>query len=112
MSINEFPLGATQPFQVEVGGTLLGTFAPGDSIDFTSINPLGVASFTITGLLDEIPDPGEFALNLSLDAPNAEFTVLAGTAEVPALNPLGIAALFSLLALTAAWRLRRSAPSA
>jgi len=91
--ISDFPSGFSGPFSVYVGDTLLGQFAPGQSVDFTSFPGGGVSSFSVLDISPFGTDTSlGFPLKLSFDTPTASFTQTA----VP--EPSGVM-LLGLLAL-------------
>lgn len=75
--ILDFPTGFDQGFEVLVDGTLLGTFGPGDEVDFVSLLGGGVEEFTVQGIspLVEEGDPTAFPLQLQYNTDTASFTM-------------------------------------
>ncbi len=102
--IEEFPTGFSEPFAVLVGGSPLGTFNPGDSLDFLSLLGSGVTSFTISGIdyLNSPQPPSTLPLKLAFASSSGSFTV----ASVP--EPAAIISLFMATALCLGYRRRRS----
>lgn len=80
-SINDFPTGFSQPFVVSVGGVELGSFDPGQSVDFPDG---GVTQFTISGIDPAVDgtDPTSFPIDLSLSTLGESFTMQAITSSV------------------------------
>ena len=70
-----FPTGFAQPFTVSVDGLELGTFQPGDSVDFSGFESGGVEQFTVSGItpLVDAEDPLAFPLRLTFSTPMAGF---------------------------------------
>ena len=75
--ILDFPAGFAQPFEVFAGGATLGTFAPGQDVDFTSFPGGGVNSFSIRGIspLVDAGSPLAFPLRLGFNAATADFVM-------------------------------------
>jgi len=48
--ITDFPTGFSRPFDVIVDGSLVGSFGPGGTVDFSSFPGGGVTSFTVAGI--------------------------------------------------------------
>jgi hypothetical protein len=73
--IMDFPVGFEDPFTVTSGQTVLGQFTPNQSISFTSVDPLGVVEFSITGIEPLVdPDTGNvFPIKLAFSEPTARF---------------------------------------
>jgi len=105
-SIDDFPSGFDAPFDVWVEDDFVGTFGPGDRVDFSGEPGGGVARFTIRGITPGVDaeDVRAFPLRLSLDASPATFTMtsLETAAAVPALPAGGAAVLAALLGLSGA----------
>lgn len=77
--ILDFPSGFSQPFHVAVNGIELGTFGPGDGLDFTGFSGGGVSHFEVTGL-DPLADPSNptaFPIRLMFDSDYASFSMSA-----------------------------------
>jgi len=75
--ILNFPGGFSSPFEVLVNGSLLGTYGPGQSVDFTSFAGGGVSSFEILGIKPGV-DPtnsNAFPLQLTFNTQTADFTM-------------------------------------
>jgi hypothetical protein len=73
--IQDFPVGLSDAFTVSTADGVLGTFAPGQSVDFTTLAGGGVSSFTVSGITphaDADPAVG-FPLQLTFDNPTADF---------------------------------------
>ncbi|MCP4036205.1 MAG: hypothetical protein GY733_04655 [bacterium] len=98
--IADFPSGFTNDFDVSVGASSLGTFGPGDSVDFTSFPGGGVSQFVVSGI-----DPGTdiaaldaFPLELTFDSSAAEFTMTSeAAAGVPTMGSTGMAVVVASL---------------
>jgi len=74
-AILDLPTGYSAPFEVLVGDQSLGTFGPGELVDFGA----GTGSFRVRGIVPA-GDPGTdpvFPIELELDAHYADFTVSA-----------------------------------
>ncbi|MBI3654211.1 MAG: hypothetical protein HY231_24535 [Acidobacteria bacterium] len=73
-AILDFPTGFNNLFTVSVGGIIIGTFGPGQSVVFPGA---GVSEFTITGInpLADTDDPTAFPLNLAFNTPTASLTM-------------------------------------
>ena len=78
-AIQDFPVGFSDAFTVSVGDRVLGTFAPGQKVDFTALTGGGVSAFTLTGITPQAdPDPAlGFPLRLAFDTATADFGVTA-----------------------------------
>lgn len=76
-SIDDFPSGFAAPFEVWVDGTLLGSFGPGQTVDFTGYPGGGVQHFSIRGITPgaDVEDQQAFPLQLSLDVAPVSFTM-------------------------------------
>lgn len=74
--IDDFPTGFGN-VNVSVGGTLLGSYGPGQSVSFGS----GVSSFMISGIhpLVDAASATAFPLQLEFSTPTADFAMLAVT---------------------------------
>jgi hypothetical protein len=114
-SIDDFPTGFGQPFEVVIDSGSLGTFGPGDSVDFSGEPGGGVLSFTILGITPDVDasDPEAFPLQLSLDVAPATFTMtsVGAQADLPLATPvmrLLLIALISGLGLAILWRRGRA----
>jgi hypothetical protein len=81
--ILDFPPGFADPFAVYVGGVLLGTFGPGQSVSFGA----GVSAFTVAGIrpLVDAANPLAFPIRLAFNTPTASFTMIprADPAVIP-----------------------------
>ncbi len=75
--IVDFPYGFDSPFEILVEGATLGSFQPGQSVDFTGFGGGGVRSFTLMGIspLADAGDPEGFPLRLAFSTPTASFTM-------------------------------------
>jgi hypothetical protein len=85
ISINDFPTGFSSPFTVSTGGVVLGSFMPGQSVQF----PYGgVNEFRISGISPTVDgsNPYAFPINLSLDKVGVVFTMTPVPASAPALG--------------------------
>ncbi|MBX9792392.1 MAG: PEP-CTERM sorting domain-containing protein [Pirellulales bacterium] len=76
--ISDFPTGFANEFAVSVNGVSLGTFGPGELVDFRSFPGGGVTSFTVAGIqpLVDPSDPLAFPLKLGYNTPLASFTMV------------------------------------
>jgi len=95
-SIDDFPTGLGGDFEVIVGGSSLGTFGTGDSVDFGGYPGGGVDRFEIRGIDPPVDaaDDLAFPLKLSLDTAGASFTMTSlAAAPVPGLTGWGAALL-------------------
>lgn len=74
ISINDFPPGFASPFTVTTGGVVLGSFMPGQSVQFPNG---GVNAFRISGISPAVDgdNPYAFPINLSLDKAGVVFTM-------------------------------------
>ncbi|MEM7412907.1 MAG: hypothetical protein AAF430_21930 [Myxococcota bacterium] len=114
-AINDFPTGFSPDFEVSVGGSSLGTFGPGDSVDFTTFPGGGVTSFEVSGISPGVDaeDPAAFPLQVTLDSSTTAFSMTSGPASVPVpmLGFLGRALAVATLVLAGsagiAWRRSR-----
>ncbi len=84
--ILDFPTGFSDPLEVLVGGTSLGTFGPGESVNLG-----GVSSFVVSGInpLVDAADPLAFPIQLAFDTPTASFT-MTGVAAVPEATSIAV----------------------
>ena len=107
--ITDFPTGFNADFDVSVGGTSLGLFGPGDSVDFTGFPGGGVAEFVVSGIdpLADLSDVEAFPLALSVDSLDATFTMTSSPSgvAVPALGSWS--AFLALVLLGAGYSARR-----
>ena len=111
-SINDFPTGFASPFTVSSGGVVLGSFTPGQSVQFPNG---GVHEFRISGISPDVDgdNPYAFPINLSLDSVGVVFTMrpitleddsVAPTLSIPsnisaeATGPLGAVVIYSVSA--------------
>lgn len=97
--IVDFPTGFGTAIEVSVGGSTLGTFGPGDSVDFTGFPGGGVPEFQITGIIASTSSAEGFPLNLSVTSTAAAFSMTSIVASVPALGLGGMLALGGMLSL-------------
>jgi hypothetical protein len=110
--IADFPSGFDQEFEVWAGGSFVGTFGPGESVDFSGQPGGGVVKFTVRGI-DPGVDPSDdlaFPLKLVLDTAPASFTMRSlAPVKIPALGagPRALLGLALLGAAAAALRSRR-----
>lgn len=76
-AIVDFPTGFSQPFVVSVDGQEVGTFGPGQSVDFSGHPGGGVSSFDVSGIAPEVDsaDPEAFPIRLGYDTATAAFTM-------------------------------------
>lgn len=77
--ILDFPTGFNDLFTVSVGDNILGQFAPGEMVDFTSFPGGGVPTFTVSDInpLVDVEDPEGFPLRLEFNTPTASFMMQA-----------------------------------
>ncbi len=100
--ILDFPTGFNNSFNVSVGGTGLGIFGPGQSVDFVSLLGNGVSQFTLSGIdpLVDTEDPAAFPLKLSFDTATASFTMSSASAvPLPATLWLFTSGLIGLIGI-------------
>ena len=74
----DFPIGiSATPFAVSVGANRLGSFSPGQSVDFVSLLGAGVSSFVVSGItpLTDPDNPMAFPIQLDFDTATADFTM-------------------------------------
>ena len=83
-AIQDLPVGFSDAFTVSVGQQVLGTFAPGQKVDFNALTGGGASAFTLTGITPGAdPDPAlGFPLRLAFDTATANFGVTA-LAQIP-----------------------------
>ena len=69
-NIVDFPSGFAGPFTVTVGDIELGSFGPGDNVDFSGFASGGVEQFTVSGItpLVDSADPQAFPLQIAFIA--------------------------------------------
>jgi hypothetical protein len=73
--IQNLPMGFANPFVVSVGGSVIGQFGAGQSVDFENYPGGGVKSFTISGISAlSYANPIEFPLQINLTTPTGSFT--------------------------------------
>lgn len=106
----DFPVGFSQPFTVSVGEQTLGSFGPGESVDFSSFPGGGVTSFEVSGIAPEVDldDPQAFPLRLEYDQPSASFTMTSLALPEPSGGLLSACALGALAMLRSRGRPSRS----
>ncbi len=106
--IADFPTGFGTALEVSVGGTSLGTFGPGDSVDFTTFPGGGVTSFVVTGISPSASTSSAegFPLNLSVSSTSATFKMTSIVPAVPVFGLLGLASLAGMLTIAGAAALR------
>src|SRR5262249_43966799 len=82
ISVNDFPTGFTGPFTVTAGGVVLGSFLPGQSVQFPNG---GVNQFRISGISPSVDggNPYAFPINLSLDKVGVVFTMTSVSTSTP-----------------------------
>jgi hypothetical protein len=95
--IADFPTGFNSPFQVfGPANQFLGTYGPGQSVNFVTLLGGGVSNFKILGINPSVDpnDPGSFAVQLNFNTSTASFDMTA----VPEPSFAGLAG-FGLMAL-------------
>ncbi len=96
-AILDFPTGYDAPFEVTTGATSLGTFAPGDVVDF---GPAGVDAFTVSGIspaIDVGASPG-FSIQIETDTLYSDYTIVPVPEPSAALSWVAGAGLLAALA--------------
>ncbi len=91
-SIEDFPTGYLQDFEVFVDAASLGTFGPEDSVDFTGFPGGGVTSFRVAGISPAVDaeNPLGFPLKVALDSASTPFSMTsAPPAPAPFSSPIG-----------------------
>jgi hypothetical protein len=104
-SILDFPTGLNAPVSISAEGQLLGTFGPGQSLDFVALLGHGVDTFTASGIDPPAvggDSPG-FALKLGFNMATADFEITA-PAAVP--EPAGILLAAGAISILATLRRR------
>lgn len=103
--IADFPTGFASDFEVSVGGSSLGTYGPGDSVDFSGYPGGGVSSFVVSGITPsaDLTSAEAFPLELAFDSAVATFEMTSSApTAVPGLGWIGgglaVAVLSSVLA--------------
>ncbi len=66
--VDGFPSGFASPFTISVGGQVVGTYGPGQEVDFTAFPGGGVSSFTITGISPGVDPSNSTAFPLNTTA--------------------------------------------
>lgn len=72
-AILDLPTGFLDPFTISTGGSVVGTFGPGEIVDFGA----GVSSFSVTGINPGV-DPNDntaFPIRLEFNQPTASLTM-------------------------------------
>ena len=110
--IVSLPEGFISPFDVSVGGNSIGTFGPGQVVDFVALTGDSVSSFRVSGINPEVDaeNPAAFPVQLAFDTPSADFTMSA-VALTPGASrkvPVPAWALAAMLGLVAVRGVRRS----
>ncbi len=107
--ILDFPSGFSDPFDVWAEGSLLGSFGPGDSVDFVTTLGHGVSAFAIHGInpLVDPTDPLAFPLQLAFDTPTADFQMQGFTTDSAAAVPEPSALILALVGLLSLGMRRR-----
>jgi hypothetical protein len=95
-NIDDFPTGFDHPFTVTADGIDLGSFGPGNSVNFISLLGGGVSAFSVSGI-SPLADPGSptaFPLQIGFNTSTANFTVSATPVPEPvSASLLGLASL-------------------
>ena len=96
----DFPPGFTSPFTVEANGQNLGSYSPGQIVDFTQFSTGGVSNFRVTGInpLVDPANPTVFPLKLAFNTPTANFTMQGLTPAITAVPEPGTLALLAMAA--------------
>jgi hypothetical protein len=99
-SIEDFPTGYLQDFEIFVGAVSLGTFGPEDSVDFTGFSGGGVTSFRVAGISPAVDaeNPLGFPLKVALDSASTQFSMTsAPPTPTPFSSPIGRVIFLGLL---------------
>ncbi len=110
-SIEDFPTGYLQDFEVLVGAVSLGRFGPADSVDFTGFPGGGVTSFVVAGISPGVDaeNPLGFPLKIALDSASTQFSMTsAPPAPAPFSSPIGRLIFVGLLLGIGFWGLSSS----
>jgi len=111
--IVNFPSGFSSPFDVWAENTLLGSFTPGQSVDFVASLGHGVNGFAVLGISPKVDptDQDAFPLQLAFDTPTASFSMqgLRSSAAVPEPSTFLLGASGLLALALYSWRRRRAA---
>lgn len=77
--ILDFPVDFASDFEVVVDGVSLGSFGPGESVDFVALMGDGVNEFTVQGIepLVDAADATAFPLQLAFNTATADFMMAA-----------------------------------
>lgn len=76
--ILDFPTGFDAPFTIDVNGVPLGSFGPGEPVDFVALLGGGVKTFRLTGV-SPLTDPESgtiFPIKLEFNVSNAQFHMM------------------------------------
>lgn len=114
-SIDDFPIGLGGSFEVVVGGSSIGHFDPGDSVDFSLYPGGGVDTFVVRGIdpaVDSMDDLA-FPLALTLDTVPAQFTMTSlAPVNLPSMTRPSLVLLAASIMLLAGMGLRRQSARA
>jgi|GEM_PF-6202875 len=81
--ILDFPTGFSGEFTVSVGDTVLGSFGPGDRVDFTGFPGGGVSEFTVTGISPVVDSEDPLAFPLKVAFNTDEVSLYMESIEAP-----------------------------
>lgn len=87
-AVLDFPTGFSAPFTVAVGSSVLGTFGPGQKVDFVALTGGSVSDFAVTGISPEVDseDPQAFPIQLAFDSAQGDFDMFPLTVPEPRLG--------------------------
>ena len=103
------------PLTVAVGNTVLGTFGPGQPVDFVALTGAPVSDFAVTGIAPEVDSSSAtaFPIQLAFEAAQADFAMfpLSNETPVPALDSRAYWLAATLLGAAGVWAARRRQPA-